>query len=291
MNDASILTPELKEEMLNRAGLNWKVVSEPIQTVSGILIPNRVALVREDTQYPLGVHTDTYEPYQNDELLELLYRIQQQTGLNFHTGGSFKNGMKVWFQLKSNDLRLGNDKIEGYVSGFNSFDGSTALAFGNSSITVSCQNTFWRGYREVTNRLRHSSTMREKIEEILSRIDLVMKEEQTMFKEITRLSEIRMTPEVQELITKKLFEFEVEDRLDDPKLSTRMKNKILTFNADLSMEVAEKGDNLWGLFSGITRYTTHDMKKDKDNSEAKMFGRIGTVERKIYHELVDLAVV
>lgn len=291
MNEESILTPELKEQMLNRAGLNWKVVSEPIQTVSGILIPNRVGLIREDTKTPLGVHTDTYEIFQNDELLELLYRIQQQTGLNYHTGGSFKGGMKVWFQLKSNDLKIGDDKIKGYISGFNSFDGSTSLAFGNSSITVSCQNTFWRGYREVTNRLRHSSTMREKIEEILSRIDLVMKEEKTMFKEITRLNETRMTPEVQELITKKLFELAVEERLDNPELSTRMKNKIATFHTDLSMEVAEKGDNLWGLFSGITRYTTHDMKKDKDNSEAKMFGRIGTVERKIYHELVDMVEV
>jgi phage/plasmid-like protein (TIGR03299 family) len=291
MNEESVLTPELKEQMLNMAGLNWKVVSEPIQTVSGILIPNRVALVREDTKLPLGVHTDTYEPYQNDELLELLYRIYQKTGLALHTGGSFKGGMKVWFQLKSNDLKLGNDTIKGFISGFNSFDGSTALAFGNSSITVSCQNTFWRGYREVTNRLRHSSTMREKIEEILSRIDLVMKEEQTMFKEITRLSEVRISPEVQELITKRLFELTVEERLDDPNLSTRMKNKILTFNDDLSMELAEKGDNLWGLFSGITRYTTHDMKKEKDNSEAKMFGRIGTIERKIYHALVDLVEV
>jgi hypothetical protein len=138
-----------KQEMLEKTGLNWKVNTEGVQTVSGILIPDRIALVRDDTKKVLGIHTEAYDPYQNDELLELLFKIAQQSGLKVHTGGCFKGGEKVWFQLKSNDLVLPNDRIEGYVSGFNSFDGRTSLAFGNASITVSCQNTFWRGYRQV----------------------------------------------------------------------------------------------------------------------------------------------
>jgi len=276
-----------KIEMLEKSGLNWKVNSEPLQTVSGILIPGRVALVREDTQKILGIHTENYVPYQNDELLELLHQIGGKTGLSLHTGGSFKGGDKVWFQLKSNDLTLGNDTIKGYISGFNSFDGKTALAFGNSSMTVSCMNSFWRGYREVATRLRHSANMKPRIEEILSRIDILMKEEKDMFTEITRLSETRMTPEVRELITRKLFDISVEERLDSPELSTRKANQIWRFNYDLGIETQQKGDNLWGLFSGVTRYTTHSMKRG-DNSESKMFGRTGNLERTLYKELVEM---
>jgi len=276
-----------KIEMLEKSGLNWKVNSEPLQTVSGILIPGRVALVREDTQKILGIHTENYVPYQNDELLELLHQIGGKTGLSLHTGGSFKGGDKVWFQLKSNDLTLGNDTIKGYISGFNSFDGKTALAFGNSSMTVSCMNSFWRGYREVATRLRHSANMKPRIEEILSRIDILMKEEKDMFTEITRMSETRMTPEVRELITRKLFDISVEERLDSPELSTRKANQIWRFNYDLGIETQQKGDNLWGLFSGVTRYTTHSMKRG-DNSESKMFGRTGNLERTLYKELVEM---
>jgi phage/plasmid-like protein (TIGR03299 family) len=194
-----------KIEMLEKSGLNWKVNSEPIQTVSGILIPQRVALVREDTQKILGIHTENYVPYQNEELLELLHQIGGKTGLSLHSGGSFKGGDKVWFQLKSNDFKLGDDKIRGYLSGFNSFDGKTALAFGNSSTTVSCMNTFWRGYREVATRLRHSSSMKPRIEEILTRIDMVMKEEKDMFEEIKTLSETRMTETAKKLVLDLLF--------------------------------------------------------------------------------------
>ena len=275
--------------MLAQAGLGWNVKSENIQTESGILIPDRIALVREDTNKVLGIHTESYVPYQNDELLDLLYRIGDSTGLVLHTGGSFRGGEKVWFQLKSGDLKLGNDTIKGYLSGFNSFDGRSSLGIGNSTITVSCQNTFYRGYREVETHIRHSASMKPRIEEILAKIDLVMKEEKTMFQEIIHLNETRMTPEVKELITKRLFEISVEERLDSPEFSTNLKNRLWRFNYDMDIEIASKGETLWGLFSGITRYSSHSMKQGKDNSENKMFGKIGAIERNSYKELVEIA--
>lgn len=277
-----------KEDMLIKTGLNWNVRTEGVQTSSGIVIPDRIALVREDTERVLGIHTEAYVPYQNDELLELLFKISQQSGLSIHTGGTFKGGEKVWFQLKSNDYNIGHDKIESYISGFNSFDGRTSLAFGNSSVTVSCQNTFWRGYHQVDTKLRHSSTMKPRIEEILRKLDLLMIEEKEGIHEIERLGNVKLSPEVREMITRYVFQLGKEERLDE--ISTNKKNKLERFNLSVDNEIFGKGSNLWGMFSGITRYTTHDMKKG-DNSESKMFGRTGMIEREAYKKLVDLAVV
>lgn len=276
-----------KEEMLIQTGLNWNVRSEQVQTSSGIIVPDRIALVREDTNTVLGIHTEAYVPYQNDELLELLMRITQKTGLVIHTGGTFKGGEKVWFQLKSEDYKIGHDTIKSYVSGFNSFDGRTSLAFGNSSITVSCQNTFWRGYKEVNTRLRHSSTMKPRIDEILQRLDLVLKEERAGIREIERMGNVKLSPEIRDMITRYVFQLDREERLDE--VSTNKRNKLERFNLAVDNELNGKGMNLWGMFSGITRYTTHDMKKG-DNTESKMFGRTGAIEREAYRKLVELAV-
>lgn len=276
-----------KEEMLIQTGLNWNVRSEQVQTSSGIIVPDRIALVREDTNTVLGIHTEAYVPYQNDELLELLMRITQKTGLVIHTGGTFKGGEKVWFQLKSEDYKIGHDTIKSYVSGFNSFDGRTSLAFGNSSITVSCQNTFWRGYKEVNTRLRHSSTMKPRIDEILQRLDLVLKEERAGIREIERMGNVKLSPEIRDMITRYVFQLDREERLDE--VSTNKRNKLERFNLAVDNEINGKGMNLWGMFSGITRYTTHDMKKG-DNTESKMFGRTGAIEREAYRKLVELAV-
>lgn len=276
-----------QKEMLVSKGLDWKVSKEPIQTVSGIYIPDQIALVREDTQAVLGIHTEGYDPYQNEELLDLLYKISNQSGLEVHTGGCFQGGKLVWFQLKSDEYTLGTDKIRGFISGMNGFNGRHSLAFGNSNVTISCMNTFWRSYRQVETRLRHSAQMRPKIDEILRRIDVLLEEEKKGFDEIRRLNNEPMTPEVRELVTKMLFSLDKEEKLAVGELSTNKQNKMIRFNADVDMELSTKDRSLWGLFSGVTRYTTHDMKKG-DNSESKMFGRTGGIERKIYQELVEM---
>jgi phage/plasmid-like protein (TIGR03299 family) len=278
---------EEKVEMLVKAGLNWTVRSEELQTKSGLDVPNRIALVRDDTNTVLGIHAKGYDAYQNYELLELLHKLGGQSGLVVHSAGLFKGGEKVWFQLKSNDLVLPNDRVEGYISGLNSFSGISSLAFGNTKKVISCQNSWWTAYREVGTRVRHSALMRPRIDEILFKLDRLLEEEKGQFEEIKRMGEIRMTDEVRELITRKLFDIGVEETLDSDELSTRKKNQLATFNEGLTFELAQKGDNLWGLFNGVTKYTTHMMKKG-DNSEAKMFGRTGALEREIYKELVEM---
>jgi hypothetical protein len=51
-------------------------------------------------------------------------------------------------------------------------------------------------------------------------------------------------------------------------------------------EVQDKGGNLWGLFSGITKYTTHQLKGD--SNENKLFGVYGRREREVFTELGQL---
>jgi phage/plasmid-like protein (TIGR03299 family) len=275
------------QEILTKSNLNWTVRAEPLQTTSGILLPKKIAIIRDDNDAPLGDHKVGYTPYQNHELLELLFQISLQTGLSLHTGGSFGGGEKVWFQLKSDDLRLKNDKIEGYISGFNSFDGSTALSFGNSNKTVSCQNSFWLVYRSMTTKMKHSVTMRAKIEEVLVNIDKLVHEEQDNFRKIERLADVRMSAEVKEMVIRKLFDLTNEEKLDSDDISTNKKHKLETFYLDLNGELQTKEDSLWGLFSGVTKYTTHSMKKT-DNTENKIFGAVGKKEREIWNSLVAL---
>lgn len=274
---------EDRKQILEMTGLDWTVRTEGVKSESGIILPNNIALIRDDNDKPLGVQGKDYVPFQNHELLDLLFRIGNQTGLNLHTGGSFGGGERVWFQLKSGSVRIGDDKVQGYISGFNSFDGTTSLAFGNSNLTISCQNSFFKGYKSVVSRIRHSGFMTERIEMILKEMDLVLQEEKGTFKKIKRMSEVRMTPQVREMVKRMFFELDKEEKVDT-EYSTRKKNQLIKFDMTLDGEIKEKGDNLWGLFSGVTKYTTHEMKKT-DNTEAKIFGMAGRKERLIWDEL------
>ena len=272
----------------NQDDLNWTVRKEIIQTESGIVIPNHSAIVREDTGNVLSVMGKDYYPYQNQELIELLNRVSNQTGLEIKKSGSFGEGEKVYIQLKSQDLKLGNDRVEGYLTGINSFDGSTSLAFGPSNVTISCTNSFFAAFRDMSSKVRHTKNMVIKIDDICKGLENLLDEEKVMFDNIVKLSETRFDDIIRESVTRKLFNIKPEvnmNREDD--LSTVTRNKLSRFHIDMNGELREKGDNLWGLFSGITKYTTHSLTKG-DNSEAKMFGIYGKREKEIFNELVEL---
>jgi phage/plasmid-like protein (TIGR03299 family) len=276
------------QDLLNQTKLNWSVRTENLQTSSGIIIPDKIGIIREDDSTVLGIHSSGYVPYQNEQMMELLYKVSNKTGLEIHSGGLFNGGGKVYVQLKSDDLRLGTDRIEGYITGINSFDGSTSLSFGPSSKTISCQNTFWGAYRDMKNKVRHTKSLEIRVEEIVQEINKVEQVERQMFDNIVRLSETRIGQGNVDDVIRKLFNIDrnVDFRKEDS-ISTVTQNKLSRFYVDLNGEVQEKGDNLWGLFSGVTKYTTHSMGKS-GNTENKIFGTYGNREREIYQDLVSL---
>lgn len=268
--------------------LNWKVKSETVQTASGIIIPGHMAIVREDTNVPLSIMSDGYTPYQNHEMIELLERVSNQTGMEIKRSGIFGNGEKVFIQLKSDNLKLGNDRIEGYLTGVNSFDGSTSLAFGPSNITISCTNSFFAAFRGLNTKVRHTKNMVMKIDDICKSLEGMLDEEKKMFNHIVQLSETKIGAGDIENVIRKLFNVKPELNLEDEEMSTVTKNKIDRFYVDLNGELKQKGNNQWGLFSGITKFTTHSMGKESNkNMENKMFGTYGVRERAIFNELVE----
>ncbi len=276
--------------------LDWSVRTESVMTESGIIIDGYKSIVREDTNVPLSIMSKDYQPYQNHEMIELLQKVSNQTGLEVVNRGLFGNGEKVFIQLKSDNLKLGNDRIEGYLTGVNSFDGSTSFAFGPSNVTISCTNSFFSAFRGLNTKVRHTKNMVVKIDEICRQMELVVLEEKEMFGNIIKLSETKIGPDDIENTIRKLFNIKPEVELDDEEeLSSTTKNKIDQFYIDMNGELKQKGNNKWGLFSGVTKYTTHSMGGKKieindrriKNIENKMFGIYGNRERQIFNELLE----
>lgn len=273
-------------DLLEKTDLNWTVRKEKLVTESGLGVTEKVALVREDTNKVLSIMGDGYEMYQNHEAMELLFKISQHTGLNVHRAGYFGEGNKIFIQLKSDDLNLNGDTIQGFITAVNSFDGSTSLAFGNSTLTISCMNTFYKVFKNLDTKIRHTASLRPRIDEILRGIDKLLVEEKNDFQKIKRMSEIEMSPEIQELIVRTLFQLENTDKIGE--LSTRKDNLINNFMVGWEKEINEKGDNLWGGFSAVTYFNNHLKYKTKEKAEFnKMFAKTGELERNIWHKLTN----
>lgn len=266
--------------LLNKANLNWNVKTEKLVTESG-LETDSIAIVREDTNKILGIHKDGYHAVQNHEVLELLMSLSKMSGYELHRGGFMKDGALIYFQLKTTDLKIGTDLIKGYATGINSHNGTTSLGLGHSNVTISCMNTFHQAYKSLEHKIKHTKNMQSKIDVLAYQLEDVIKQEDLVYKKIHRLNEIEIDSKLKDLVLRTFLDVNKNDSLGE--LSTRKTNIMNDLVHNIEHQTKEKGQNLWGLFSGITRYTTHGIKGTE--IENKLSGIYGKKDNLVFNLL------
>ena len=90
-----VMEAPTSKEALRLAGLDWKVIQEPILTTRNEIIPGFKANIRDKDHRVLGVVTDRYKIIQNDEAFAFTDALLG-AGVRYETAGSLQNGRRVW---------------------------------------------------------------------------------------------------------------------------------------------------------------------------------------------------
>lgn len=254
----------------------------------------------------LGIMSPNYVPLQNITLVETAQAIADKNDMPILGGGCFDGGKKVYIQLKSQDLELTYangiaDRVIGIISLINSHDGSTPLSFGFAHKTVTCQNMFYGGLLGVTSqeRLRHTGNLDYNIQSAVASLKKLRQAQEHHYKMISLMSNPskHITQEDVDYVFKRIMGLEqgtvllrgeqvTLDGLNEENVSTRKINQVEEFVSHINEEMSVKGKTPWGLFSGVTSYSTHNHNDDPDKTErAKMFGSVGNRERDVFDRL------
>lgn len=153
------LTPE---EILEEAGLNWDVDKVPLQTTTGILIPDKYALVRVQDQKALSVVGEAYKPVQNSDAMAFFKRFVEAGRMTMETAGSLDGGRRIWglARMKTTDFALANDdKVEGYLLLSQPHIAGIALSIMFTPIRVVCNNTLTYALSEASRNKRAAFRM------------------------------------------------------------------------------------------------------------------------------------
>lgn len=282
---------EATEGLLSKFGLNWKVEKTPLflpdQFPTGFF-----GIVRQDTRETFATCKEGYETFQNSELLELVNEAAGETGLKLQKGGLFKKGALVYLQLKNSNITgIGENKdtLERYVTAINSHNGSTSLRWGLTNTTISCMNTFWHAYHEMNaNKVKHTVNMRQKVEEITGQIRKVQEIETSLYSKFFKLAEIPVT----EAQIKRVFNIALDIDLDKKAAdyTPYQNNRIRELSGSINREMNQKGKTLWGLFSGMTYYTTHVMPGGTQNrAQSKAIGGAYKADNDVFNYLLETA--
>lgn len=283
--------------LLDKYGLRWSVSKQPLILPSGV-DTGFFGIVREDTQTTFATCKDGYVPYQNSELAELLHRISEKTGYEIHSGGMFNGGGKVYLQLSTgneiNDIGKNRTKVKGYVTGINGHDGTTSLKWGEVNFTICCRNTFASASRMLKQSARHTASIHDKVETSIREITGIATAEKSIFDTFIKLSQIPVTKDNIAKIVREVTNVDItlsssNAKNDASKYSINRSTELLQ---SISSEMSSKGETLWGLFSGVTHYTSHVLpvpKRDNARLESKYVGTGASVDNDAFAMVLDFA--
>jgi len=255
------------QQILEQNGLNWNVKKVPLiytgecqpDAANGLHSTDFYGIVREDTGEVFATVKEAYTPTQNHTIIETMQEIAGDNDLEIVKAMPFNAGRKVMVQMKrpNNHVIIGGQDTEQYIYAINSHDGSSSLKFGFMNTVVFCQNQFGWMNSNAFSGYRHTESIQDKVKELPSIINFSGEEEK-----IAELQHFSGQSIGKDAIHEMLFNLTKIDRaMTSQEMQDNFSSRAINIHKDLLQcmltETSRVGLTKWGLFNGVTKYTTH----------------------------------
>ena len=245
-------------EALSLAGLDWKVVQEPIITATGDLVEGYKANVRDTDHRVLGVVTDRYKIVQNTDAFSFTDALLGE-GVRYETAGSLQEGKKVWLLARlPHEYIIAGEHISPYLLFFNSHDGSGAVKVCITPIRVVCNNTLNLALATAKRSwsMVHTGDINGKLEEAKNTLFMAEKYMDSLGKEFEVLRKKNLTDaQVKEYI-ESLLPIE-------PDASSQQIRNVKSLREDLNRryydapDLKGTGKNGYRFINAVSDFATH----------------------------------
>ena len=171
-------------------------------------------------------------------------------------------------QIELPEIKVGASGLNRYITALNSHDGSTSIGFGTTNTVVICSNTFYQAFKSLS-RIRHTQSYSTRVKAAIDDIKLSLSSEERLVENFKIMADTKATDDFAQRLVKNVLNI----KGPDSDVSTRKKNQVNKIASDIRKDIDIHGDNLWGLFNGITRYTNHSATTPNKKDEYVMIGQ------------------
>jgi len=242
---------------------------------------NHKVLSRSDNGTELSVIKNSYYPTYNKHFMESTETMKKISGFDITGYSEINNGAIVISHLKNTvkDLKIGDHPIQDYLILGSSCDGKYAFFIGTTTVLLRCTNQF--SNISKIEKVRHTKSAPKKIEELLKSLEVYFQNRGTMYKNFEKMIKVKVDEEVKELAINYLLDLDQQEMLDG-NVSTQKLNQAEQLYLAMGSEMDAVGQNLWGMFNGVTYYTTHVLKQ-KEPVFGNLFGATANLNKKAYN--------
>ena len=246
------------KDALRLAGLNWKVLQEPVYTENEELIQGYKANVRDTDRKVLGVVTDRYKVIQNEEAFAFTDTLLGE-GVRYETAGSLQEGRRVWMLARlPREFIIGGERISPYMVFSNTHDGSGAVKTALTPIRVVCNNTLNLALRTAKRSwsMIHTGDISGKIEEAKNTLLLADEYMTALGQEFENLRKIKLSEKQVLDYIKSLLPMEEN-------YSLLQKRGVEKLRADMKMryfdapDLKDVGNNGYRFVNAVSDFATH----------------------------------
>lgn len=107
-----------------------------------------------------------------------------------------------------------------------------------------------------------------------------------MYENFEKMRTVELDEATKRLAMDYFLQVSKEERLSG-EISTRKINQLEVLQNSVFTEINDLGDNLFALFNGVTRYTTHEL-NPKERAFGNLFGTPADVNKRAYEYALEL---
>ena len=286
------------DKALEECGLNWGLREEFIATESGILVPGKKVVIREDNNNVLGVVSNKYASISNKKAFGLFQPLLDSGEATLETGGHIGGGKKTFLQVKIGNgpmVVTGDDVINKYLLLTTGHDGSSSLKVIHTPIRMYCMNqlaTVTASGRTAGKLLKFQHT--PKIHEQLEVVAAVLGEVNANFEKTLEAYKLIANKEVKSKEELRAYIHRVFD-LESQKVERNIKHIESTTEKIVNLFDNGRGTQntehtLWRAYNAITEYTSHEVgNNDESRLNSLMFGNGDKINKRALQIAIQLA--
>ncbi len=269
-------------------GFDFEVAKVPsyfANPETGDFMPNGQYTILGESNTPIGNVGGQYSLFTNARFMELANAISNITGMEISHYTSIDSGKNILVAFKAGDtsFQIGEQiySQDNKLILMDNRAGTRPFIIGANRTLHRCSNMF--SSTNVVRAINHNSKMLQLIQELKDQIEKQVVAEEKFIQWQIKMASIEVSPQIIQEAKSLLF------NLGDVQISATTANKLLRFENSLETEMAAVGQNAWGLFNGVTHFTTHNLSPSKITGKADfpLFGLRAKMNEQIYDFLTE----